>query len=140
MKRIRLLLVDNHRIFLRLAADFLREHCSGEVSVVGTVQNVQEGLALVDALHPDVVVFDPFSPTRSAKAILPFLRAALPGVGLVVLSARREGVYRRAALAAGADEFVPKADIVAELLPAIRRAAGRVRPGAVTEEKKPHAR
>ncbi len=139
MKRIRLLLVDNHPTFLRLAADFLREHHAGKITVVGTARTVQEGLALVHALHPDVVVFDPFSPARSAKTILPFLRAALPGVGLVVLSARREGVYRRAALAAGADEFVPKADIVAELLPAIRRAARQVRPGAGKGEKTHHA-
>lgn len=139
MKQIRLVLVDNHPTFLRLAAAFLREHYSREVAVVGTLPTVRKNLARVEALHPDVVVFDPFSPARSAKGTLPFLRAALPAVGLVVLSARREAVYRRSALAAGANEFVPKADIVAELLPAIRRAAGRVRPGAVKEEKAHHA-
>lgn len=122
MKQIRLLLVDNHPTFLRLAAAFLHEHYSGEVAVVGTLPTVRKNLTPVEALHPDVVVFDPYSPARSAKGILPVLRAALPGVGLVVLSARSEGAYRRAALAAGADEFVDKADIVAELMPAIRRA------------------
>ncbi len=101
MKRIRLLLVDNHSTFLRLAADFLREHHAGEITVVGTARTIQEGLTLAGAQRPEVVVLDPFSPARSAKVILPQLRAALPGVGLVVLSARREGVYRRAALAAG---------------------------------------
>lgn len=140
MKKIRLLLVDNHPTFLRLAAEFLREHYAGEVAVVGTARTVEESVALAQTLRPRVVVLEPFSPIHLAKLILPVLRAALPGAGLVVLTARSEGVYRRAALAAGADEFVPKADIVAELLPAIRRAAGQVRPGAVTEEKKLHAR
>ena len=113
---------------------------SGEIVVVGALKTVRKNLPLFGALQPDVVVFDPFSPARSAKASVPFLRAALPGSGLVVLTAHSEGVYRRAALTAGADEFVAKAEIVPNLLGAIRRAASQTRASAVTEEKKPYAR
>lgn len=40
--------------------------------------------------------------------------------------------YRQAALAAGADEFVPKATLITELIPAIRRAAEASRLREVT--------
>jgi DNA-binding NarL/FixJ family response regulator len=45
----------------------------------------------------------------------------LPDMGVIALTMLDTDVYRRAALAAGADEFVPKAAMHTDLLPSIRR-------------------
>jgi DNA-binding NarL/FixJ family response regulator len=49
------------------------------------------------------------------------LRKMLPGVGIIALPLLDSNAYRQAALAAGADDVVSKAELVNDLLPAIRR-------------------
>jgi len=49
------------------------------------------------------------------------LRKVLTGVGIIALTLLEGNAYRRAALTAGADDLVPKAELTTELLPAIRR-------------------
>jgi len=47
----------------------------------------------------------------------------LPKVGIIALTVLDTNGYRQAALAAGADDFVAKASLDTDLLPAIRRVA-----------------
>jgi len=51
-----------------------------------------------------------------------------------VLTLREEDFYRQAALAVGADDFVPKRTLSADLLPAIRRVASKMRSGTTGRE------
>jgi CheY-like chemotaxis protein len=53
--------------------------------------------------------------------ILPRLRNMLPDAGIIALTLLNDNAYRQAALAAGADDVVRKAELTTELLPAIRR-------------------
>jgi CheY-like chemotaxis protein len=48
------------------------------------------------------------------------LRNMLPGVGIIALTLLEGNAYRQAALAAGADDLVPKAELITDLLP-VRR-------------------
>jgi DNA-binding NarL/FixJ family response regulator len=59
----------------------------------------------------------------------PRLRKVLPSVGIIALTLLEGNAYRQAAMAAGADDLVRKADLITDLLPAIRRVtqAGRSR-------------
>jgi DNA-binding NarL/FixJ family response regulator len=52
---------------------------------------------------------------------IPRLRQLLPQAGIIALTMLDTESYRRAALAAGADEFVPKAVMHTHLLPSIQR-------------------
>jgi len=45
----------------------------------------------------------------------------LPGVGTIALTLLEGNAYRQAALAAGADDIVRKAELTTDLPPAIRR-------------------
>ena len=56
MDTIRILLVDDSKIFLDFAAGFLSDH--ENLIVVGTAQNGNEALSLAENLHPDVVLLD----------------------------------------------------------------------------------
>ena len=113
---IRVLAVDDNEAFLRVATDFLqRQH---ELTVVGAIGGDEEALAQVQDLQPRVIVIGLDTP---GLEILPRLRNILPGVGIIALTLLEGNAYRRAALAAGADDLVPKAELVTDLLPAIRR-------------------
>ena len=129
--RTRVLLVDSHEAFLRIAADLCRRY--QELAVVGTAHGSAEALARARDLRPQVVIIDlnDMLSLRQLRAI-PFLRGVTPGASIIALSMLDAGICRKAALAAGADEFVSKRNLAVELLPAIRRRAQAVRPGRET--------
>ena len=113
-------LVDDSPHFLRDAATFLRTH---GMSVVGAFQDGAEALAHVVDLSPDMALVDLRMSGLPGWEAIRRLRALMPALAIVAVSLTP--AYRRMALAAGADEFVDKATFETDLLPAIRRAAGR---------------
>ncbi|MBI4013344.1 MAG: response regulator transcription factor [Candidatus Rokubacteria bacterium] len=121
MADIRLLLVDDNPTFLRLATRFLE--AQDEIRVVGSLRSGTDALARVHDLRPDVVVIDLAMPGLSGLEAIPLLRRALPDAGIIAVTLLDTAAYRQAALAAGADDFVPKMTLSTELLPAIRRIA-----------------
>jgi len=124
--RIRILLVDDHEPFLHIAAEFLQRH--PELAVVGLARGGEETLAQAQALRPDVILMDLNMPGLGGLEAIRRLRAMLPQVGIIALTLLERKVYRQVALAAGADDFVAKADLIADLLPAIRRVARGIPP------------
>ncbi|MBC8263421.1 MAG: response regulator transcription factor [Anaerolineales bacterium] len=126
MDSIRVLLVDDSAIFLRRAAEFLEEY--EDLLVVGAARSGREALDQVLPLQPDIILLDLHMPGLSGLEVLPQLRALLPTVGIIVLSLFELEVYRRAALAAGADDYVAKGEMSTALLPAIKRVARISRP------------
>ena len=117
---ISVLLVDDNLTFLRIAMRFLDAH--DDVVVVGTVSEGEAALAQAQTLEPDIVLVDTgMSGLQGGLKFIPRLRAVLPTVGIIALTLIGTDGYRRAALEAGADDFIPKATMGADLLPAIRR-------------------
>jgi len=114
--RIRVLLVDDNEPFLRVATDFLRRH--DELTVVGAICGGEEALAQVQDLGPQVILIGLDKPGLET---ISRLRNILPGVGIIALTLLEGNTYRQAAMAAGADDLVPKAELTTDLLPAIRR-------------------
>ena len=112
------LLVDDSPHFLRDATAFLR---ALGVTVVGSFEDAIMALAQVRALAPDVALVDLRMRGLPGLEAIPRLREMMPDLGIVAMSLTPG--YRRAAMAAGADEFVDKAAFDTELLPAIHRAA-----------------
>lgn len=121
MKPISVLLVDDNPVFLRIAARFLQQH--DDIVVVGAAGGGQEALALAQDLQPELVVIDLAMPGLSGLATIPLLQVVLPKVGIIALTVLDTNGYRQAALAAGANDFVAKASLDTDLLPAIRRVA-----------------
>lgn len=125
---IHVLLVDDNPTFLRVLMRFLQEHCQDEVVVVGTAGGGEEALARAQELRPHVILLDLGLPDLPGLEALPRLRSMVPDVRIIALTLLEPHSYREAALAAGADDFVSKATLYTDLLPAIRRVMQAERP------------
>lgn len=112
----RVVLVEDEVALRRL----LRVHLElGGFEVVGEAADAEGGVAVAAAERPDVVIVDLRLPTADGMAVLRRLRRLLPATRVVVYTGWTDPVFRRAALAAGADGYVLKSSSLAELVRAI---------------------
>jgi len=121
MAPIRILLADDHPLFLETAAHYLGLH--EDITVVGTAEGGRQALELAQRLAPQIVLIDLAMPDMSGLEVIPQLAAAQPELGIIILTLLDTAQYRKAGKAAGADDFVAKARMTVDLLPAIRRVA-----------------
>lgn len=119
MKPISVLLVDDNRNFLRIATRFLE--VQDDVSIVGAVCRDEDALTLSRELRPDIILIDVSTSNRRGLDIISRMRTALPRAGIIALAQVDTDGCWRAALEAGADDFVPKFTMSTNLLPAIQR-------------------
>ena len=121
MGQITVLLVDDHLTLLQITMNFLGKE--KDIVVVGTAAEGLEAIELAQELRPEIVVLDMALPDMSGLDVIPRFRQAIPELGIIALTGIGMEGYRKLALRVGADEFVEKADVNAELLPAIRHVA-----------------
>ena len=118
---IRVLVVDDHTI----ARQGIRRILEGQAGIQ-IVGEADDGLAAVEQtarLHPDVILLDVHMPRLSGIEALPRLRAAHPGVEVVMLTMSDQDEAIFASLKAGARGYVLK-DAPLETFVAAVRAAG----------------
>jgi DNA-binding NarL/FixJ family response regulator len=125
LDKISLLFADDNPVFREIAVRYLRQY--DELLVIGVAHGGEDALRQAQALRPQVVVLDLSMPDLTALELLPRLHKLTPGIGTIVMTQHSSQGYRGAALAAGADEFVPKSEFKSALLPSIRRVAGKHR-------------
>lgn len=119
MKRVRVLLADDHRV----VAEALKKLLEPEFELVGLVG---DGFALLkDAAEkkPDVIVTDISMPGLNGIEALEELKKKNPDVHVVVLTMHRDVAYARRALDAGVLGYVLKHSAPEELVMAVRAAA-----------------
>jgi CheY-like chemotaxis protein len=121
MESISVMLVDDNKTFLRVMAEFLE--AQGDMQVVYTSDDGREALSRVPALQPQVVLADLAMPGMHGLEFIPRLRDCLPEVSIIALSVMDSRYFQNAALSAGANAFVSKAQVHTDLLPAIRQLA-----------------
>jgi two-component system response regulator NreC len=120
---ISVLLVDDNPIFLRILTRFLEERSRLEVIVVGSADGGEKALAKAPLLKPQAILVDLAMPDIHGLDLIPRLRAILPDAIIIALTLMDPNSYRDAVMAVGADGFVSKATLEADLLPTIRRLA-----------------
>ncbi|MDB6068600.1 MAG: chemotaxis protein CheY [Pedosphaera sp.] len=119
MNTLKVLLVDDNLGFLQSAADFVSRHPVMEIA--GLAHSGREALRMVSEVCPDLVIMDLSMPemngleaTRRIKAL-----ASPPQVVIVTLYDGPE--FCSSAQAAGADQFISKAEFVDSLMPLVFR-------------------
>ena len=116
---ISIVLADDHEV-VRAGLRLLLQNEEG-IHVIGEAGDVPGALHLVQTRRPDVLVLDlnmPGSPSLSAIA------AVKDDCAVVVLTMQSDPVFAREALQAGARAYVLKEAAGAELVTAVRAAAG----------------
>ena len=119
--KIRILIADDHAIVRR----GLRSLIEGEPDfiAVGEAKNGAEAVDEAIRLEPDVVVMDLMMPKKDGARATAEIRAACPGVQVVILTSYGTSDAIAHALEAGAIGAVLKSATESELVPALRRAA-----------------
>jgi DNA-binding NarL/FixJ family response regulator len=120
MKKIKLLLADDHRIVLKAIAIAL-EHID-DFEIVGEAHTGAQVLPLVGQTDPDVLLLDLRMPAMDGLRVLELMRERFPKVKVIVLSGVVESDVMQAALARGACAFVAKHIDPRDLASAIRQA------------------
>ena len=118
---IRILLVDDHRLFRRGLAALLRSESDFEV--VGEAGDGVEGIKQAGALKPHVMLLDLHMPGITGVDALAGIRELSPATRVLMLTVSEDGADLMAALRGGASGYLLK-NIDGEFLTdSIRRAA-----------------
>ena len=122
MKRLRVLLVDDHAVVREgLRALLMQDQ---RLQIVGEAEDGNQAIAAVEELSPDVVVLDVSMPHTNGVQVTKRLKALHPEVKTLALTVHEDGGYLRSLMDAGASGYVLKRSPVRELLLAIETVAG----------------
>jgi DNA-binding NarL/FixJ family response regulator len=119
MKRLRVLLADDHRMFLA----GLQKLLEGEFEVVGAVEDGRELIRAAGKTAPDVIVADISMPSLNGIDAARRLKEAGSKAKLIFLTMHGDSLFVREALRAGASAYILKRDAPDKLVLAIRQVA-----------------
>ena len=122
MKRIRILLADDHAVVRQGFRMILSAH--SDLEIVGEAGNGREAVELAATLRPDVVVMDVAMPELNGIEATRRLTAENPHIRVVALSMHKDSVYVREILRAGARGYLLKDSVADDLVAAVRAVAG----------------
>ncbi len=115
--KIRVLLADDHRIVRQGIRQLLES--SKDIEVVAEAGDGEEAQSLINQWVPDVAVLDIQMPKASGIEVTRWLRAHLPQVGVLILTAYDDDPYVMAVLQAGANGYVLKTANTDDLIQAV---------------------
>jgi DNA-binding NarL/FixJ family response regulator len=122
MSAIRVLIADDQALFREGLRTLLSTR--PEIDVVGEAPNGEEALALVERLHPDVVLMDLRMPVMDGIVATTRIRDRWPAIPVLVLTTFDDDASLFGALRAGAAGYLLK-DVSSETLLAAVTAAAR---------------
>lgn len=116
-------IIEDQTIFRELLAEVLG--AEGGYEILGQFSEGRAALAGSAGLLPDVVILDAVLPDMSGLEVLTGLRAALPLVSVLMVTAHERPALVQEAVRLGAKGFVTKGTPLRELREGIRRVASR---------------
>jgi two-component system, NarL family, response regulator LiaR len=109
MKRIKVLIADDHRDFRRVVREFLDR--MPNVSVVGEAINGGEAVEKVAQLFPDVVLMDIAMPKMNGLEATRIIKQRWPETKVLIATTYDDPTYRLQALEARADGYILKGSL-----------------------------
>jgi DNA-binding NarL/FixJ family response regulator len=118
MKKLRILLVDDHALVRRGEKGLL--HTQRGWRVVGEAKNGTEAVKKARKLKPDVAIVDISMPDLDGLEVIRQIREAVPNAKSLVLTMHESEQMVRRALEAGALGYILKTDLTESLMKAVR--------------------
>jgi DNA-binding NarL/FixJ family response regulator len=120
-ERIRLILADDHAVVRAGTRELLERY--PDLHIVGEAVDGEDAVRLTQELQPDVVVMDVRMPKMSGVEATRRIKAEMPEICVLVLTAHDDDEYVFALLQAGANGYLLKTAEIDELAKAIRTVA-----------------
>lgn len=119
---IRILIVDDHPVVREGLVATLEDEA--DFRITGAVGSAEEALSVAATARPDVILLDLELPGLGGIEAIPQLTVALPGAGIIILTAYDTDERVLGAVRAGARGYVLKGAPVDEIARAIRAVHG----------------
>nr|BEK63439.1 response regulator transcription factor [Kitasatospora purpeofusca] len=130
---VKVFLMDDHEVVRRGVHDLL--DAEPDLQVVGEAGTVEQALARVPALRPDVAILDMRLPDGDGVTVCRELRSRMPGLACLILTSFDDEEALLDAIMAGASGYVLKQISGTDLVSAVRTVASgqsMLDPGATT--------
>ena len=121
MKKIRILLADDHALFRYGIRALLDKQ--DDIEVVGEAVDGQEAITKVQKLRPDVVLMDIAMPGATGLEATRQIKTTSPDIYILILTMLEDEHYFFQSIQAGALGFILKGAMPEELLAAVRTVA-----------------
>lgn len=134
MKRLRLLLVDDHQV-VRVGLRAILE-TEPDLHIVGEASNAAEALNAVASLQPDIVLLDIRLPDKSGISVCHDIHERWPRTQILILTSYADEDLVYGSIKAGATGYLLKGLGTEELIQAIRavgRGDGALDPGIIKQ-------
>ena len=119
MQTIKILIVDDDARFREQVKEVLL--VEPNIEVVGEAADGREAICQARELKPDLALMDVRMPGLNGINATRQLKGEMPTIRIIVLSLYDVAMYKKAAIANGADDYLIKRVMVKELIPTIRR-------------------
>lgn len=120
---VRVLLADDCIALRRWVADLLREH--GAIDIVGEADDGEDAIELALSTRPDIILMDVSMPRLNGLEATKRIATQLPEIRILGLSTHEHADMAHLMIAAGASEYLTKAQMAEALVDTILRLAER---------------
>jgi DNA-binding NarL/FixJ family response regulator len=118
-KKISVMIVDDHPLFRQGLRRVIE--AEDDMEVIIEVGDGEEALRLAKKMVPDVIMMDVNIPTMNGLQVTRSLKASLPNIGVIMLTAYHDDEQIFHAIKAGAGAYYPKDVTPRKLIEAIRQ-------------------
>ncbi len=119
MKKLKLLLVDDQRMFAESLEAFLKNYAE-DMEVVGIAANGKEACEFAGRGKPDIILMDVRMPEMNGVDAVGIIKERYPQIKIIMLSTYDEDEFVRSALSKGASGYLLKDISPTELILSIR--------------------
>ncbi|MEE9465112.1 MAG: response regulator transcription factor [Candidatus Neomarinimicrobiota bacterium] len=118
-RRKSIVIVEDHLLFCQGLTSVI--NYEDDLTVIGTADDVESGLARVEELNPDLMIIDLTLKYDNGISLVKRLSADRPDLPILILSMHDEKIFSEQVIRAGAKGFVMKSEDTNTILRAIRQ-------------------
>lgn len=117
MKKITIVIVDDHKLLRETLANLFSEN--NEIEITGESGTSEEAIEIIKDKRPEIVLLDINMPNGSGLDAVPVIKVVSPSTRIIVVSMYNQPVYAKKMMKLGAKAYVTKNSSYKELLIAI---------------------